>query len=31
MQMSVECGFGVRASICMCLVIRVVILEFEFM
>ena len=31
MQMSVECGLGVRASICMCLVIRVVILEFEFM
>ena len=30
-QMSVECGFGVRAPVCMCLVIRVVILEFEFM
>ena len=33
--MSIECGFGVRASVCMCLVIRVVIrvvnLEFEFM
>ena len=24
-QMSIECGFGVRASVCMCLVIRAVI------
>ena len=34
-QMSIERGFGVRASVCMCLAIRVVIrvvnLEFEFM
>ena len=34
-QMSIEYGFGVRTSVCLCLVIRVVIqvvnLEFEFM